>query len=113
MFRTEILGYSHFHAHMNDLQKLLPLLAALCSSAFADGQAPKLRLSEVQDIAPASYRADLTLDPGKDSFAGVIDIGVVVKKPVETIWLNANKIAVEGASIASGGKTWQAKTVPG
>ena len=113
MFKTDILGYSQFHTHMHNLQKLPPLLAALCSLAFAAGPAPKLRLSEVQDIAPASYRVDLTLDPGKDSFAGVIDIRVVVKKPAETIWLNANKIAVEDASIASGGKTWQAKTVPG
>src|ERR1019366_1468099 len=98
---------------MNNPQKLLPLLAALCSLAFAAGQPPKLRLAEVQDIAPASYRVELTLDPGKDRFTGVIDINVVVKKPVDTIWLNAKKISVEAASMVSGGKTWQAKTVPG
>ena len=49
---------------MNNPQKLLPLLAALCSLAFAAGQPPKLRLAEVQAIAPAGYLADLTLDPG-------------------------------------------------
>ena len=98
---------------MNNPQKLLPLLAALCSFAFAAGQPPKLRLAEVQDIAPASYRVELTLDPGKDRFTGVIDINVVVKKPADTIWLNAKKISVEAASMVSGGKTWQAKTVPG
>jgi hypothetical protein len=98
---------------MNNPQKLLPLVATLCTLAFAAGQPPKLRLAEVQDIAPAGYRVDLTLDPAKDSFAGVIDIRVDVKKPAETIWLNAKKIAVEAASIASGGKTWQAKTIPG
>src|ERR1039457_3425211 len=92
---------------------LMPLLAALCGSAFAAAQPPKLRLSEVQDIAPARYRVELTLDPTKDSFSGVISIEVNLKQPAQTIWLNANQITVEEASASSGGKTWQAQTVPG
>jgi hypothetical protein len=31
---------------------------------------PKLRLQEQQKIEPVSYRAELTLDPMKDTFAG-------------------------------------------
>jgi len=92
---------------------LMPLLAALCGCAFAAGQPPKLRLSEVQDVAPARYRVELTLDPAKDSFSGAISIEVNLKQPAQTIWLNANQIAVQEASATAGGKTWQAQTVPG
>src|ERR1039457_1437890 len=92
---------------------LMPLLAALCGSALAAGQPPKLRLSEVQDVAPARYRVELTLDPAKDNFSGVISIEVNLKQPAQTIWLNANQIAVEQASATSGGKTWQAQPLPG
>ena len=34
-------------------------------AALAEGQPPKLRLAEVQNLAPERYRADLTLDPDK------------------------------------------------
>lgn len=90
----------------------LPLLVSLCSAASA-GQAPKLRLSEVQGIAPTNYRTDLTLDPTKDSFAGVIAIKVDVRTAAQTIWLNASKIAVQEASISTGKKTLRAKALSG
>jgi alanyl aminopeptidase len=92
---------------------LISLLAALCGSAFAAGQPPKLRLSEVQDVAPSRYRVELTLDPAKDSFSGVISIEINLKQPAQTIWLNASQIVVQEASASSGGKTWQAQPVPG
>jgi alanyl aminopeptidase len=92
---------------------LLPLLAALCGSASAAGQPPKLRLSEVQDVAPTRYRAELTLDPAKDKFAGVLSIDVNLKAPAQTIWLNASQITVQEASATAGGKSWQAQAVPG
>ncbi len=92
---------------------LMPLLAALCGSIFAASQPPKLRLAEVQDVAPTRYRVELTLDPAKDNFSGVISIEVNLKAPAQTIWLNANQIAVQEASAMAGGKTWQAQAVPG
>ena len=92
---------------------LMPLLAALCGSALAAGQPPKLRLSEVQDVAPARYRVELTLDPAKDSFSGAISIEVNLKQPAQTIWLNANRIAVQQASATSGGQTFPAQPLPG
>ncbi|HUI55371.1 MAG TPA: M1 family metallopeptidase [Bryobacteraceae bacterium] len=85
----------------------------LCSLASAAGQPPKLRLSEVQDVAPVRYQVDLTLDPEKDSFSGSVAIQVNLNKPAQTIWLNASQIAVEVASVAAGGKTWPAKPLPG
>jgi alanyl aminopeptidase len=89
------------------------LLAAFALPAPMFGQAPKVRLSEVQDIAPTHYQATLDLDPAKSTFSGTVTIEVRVNKPAQTVWLNGNRIAVEEASATAGGKTSQAKTVPG
>ena len=52
-------------------------LALACTfTAFAADQPPKLRLAEVQNIAPEGYRAELTLDPDKAEFSGNIRIQV-------------------------------------
>jgi len=91
---------------------LLAVLA-LGGSLFAAGQPPKLRLAEVQDIAPVRYRVELTLDPAKDRFGGVIAIQVNLRRAAQTIWLNANQIAVQSAAAVSGGKTVPAKSLDG
>ena len=80
------------------------------SYAYAADQPPTLKLPET--VAPTSYRASLTLDPAKDDFRGIIDIQLNVKQPVQTLWLNANKLAVQDASVTAGGKTYPAKAVP-
>lgn len=74
---------------------------------------PKLRLSEVEDVAPVRYQATLDVDPAKASFSGVLTMQVSVRKPVETLWLNASKIQVKQASATEGGKTWKVTAVPG
>lgn len=91
----------------------LPLLAVLSSPVRMSGQAPKLRLSEVQDISPTHYQATLDLDPAKPSFSGTIAIEVAIRKAAQTVWLNANKIKVLEASATAAGKTWKATAVPG
>src|SRR5262245_21440413 len=89
-------------AEWADMARVLPflLLATLLSAATP----PKLRLSEVQDIIPERYRADLTLDPDRDQFSGSIQIAVRRRRPAQTIWLNANQIAVQQASVVIAGK---------
>ena len=74
---------------------------------------PKLRLSEVEDVAPVSYRATLDLDPAKADFTGTIRMQVNVRKPVATLWLNATKIKVKDASATVAGKMRKAEAVPG
>jgi len=74
-------------------------------------QAPTLRVPGT--VAPTSYRADLTLDPGKTTFEGTIDIKVDIKRPVDTIWLNAIELKLQDASIETSGKSIPAKIVPG
>ena len=88
----------------------LPLVLLMPARLAAQ---PKLRLAEVQDVAPTRYQATLDLDPSKESFQGSITIQVDVRKPIETLWLNADKIQVKEASATAGGKTWKATPVEG
>ncbi|HMC60414.1 MAG TPA: M1 family metallopeptidase, partial [Candidatus Solibacter sp.] len=89
-------------------------IALACSiTALAAAQPPKLRLREVQSIVPEKYRVELTLDPDKTEFSGNIRIQVKVAQPAQTIWLNANRIAVEQASVTAGGQTIAAKALAG
>jgi len=87
--------------------------AAVPADAAGGAQPPKLRLSEVEDISPVSYRADLTLDPEKDDFQGSIVIKLDIRKPAQTIWLEQEKITIDSATLSAGGKTWNAQSVPG
>jgi len=94
--------------------RLTVSLALACSLAtVAADQPPKLRLAEVQDITPERYRAELTLDPDKTEFSGNIRIQVKVNRTLQTIWLNANRIAIQQASVVAGGKALTAKTLMG
>ena len=97
------------------MQNLFGRLAVAAFSlswiASAAPATPQLRLPD--SVAPTSYRAELTLDPGKPAFSGSITIKVNVKQAVDTIWLNAAKINVSEASLTSGGKNLTAKPIPG
>lgn len=43
----------------------------------------------VKDVVPSEYRLALDLDPAKDTFTGVVDIVLKVRRPGEAIVLNA------------------------
>ncbi len=87
------------------------VFASLAVSAFAAEEAPKLKLPET--VSPTSYRAELNLDPKKETFSGHILIKVDVKQPVDTIWLNGAQLTIADAKITAGGKTLNAKALPG
>ena len=87
--------------------------ALLGSGAFAADQPPKLRLAEVERAAPTSYKADLTLDPEKDHFTGSVVINLNLPEPLQTLWLNQEQITIQSASLTSGNRKFQAKTLPG
>ncbi len=95
------------------LRRVIAVTAATAALALAAGQPPKLRLAEVQHVAPTGYRVNLTLDPEKSDFTGSIDIRVEVKEPLKTIWLNAGRIVVRDASVTAGEKTLTATSLPG
>ena len=46
------------------------------------GQLPK-------DVVPSAYRLEFSLDPASETFTGVADIAIKVRRPVEAIVLNA------------------------
>ena len=102
-------------SHLPTLRILaaLPLLTALSLPVPMLAQPPKLRLSEVEDIAPTRYQATLDLDPAKPSFSGAIVIQVAVHKPAQTVWLNATRINVQEATAMAAGKSFKATAVPG
>ena len=89
------------------------LFVSLLASALlpAAEQPPTLRLPDT--VAPISYQVQLTLDPDKTTFEGTIDIKVEIKRPVQTIWLNAIELKAQDASLEMGGKSIAAKVVPG
>ncbi len=97
---------------MKHLTAAFLLVCATVPIAFSAGL-PKLRLAEVDKIQPLSYRAELNLDPTKDAFSGSIEIKADIQESTPTIWLNQAKITVKDASLASGGKTYAAKAIPG
>jgi cytosol alanyl aminopeptidase len=90
----------------------VPAVLAFCLTSFfaieAAAQVPKLRLAEVQNVAPTRYDAELTLDPGKPEFSGSIRVGLDIQKPLTTLWLNATNLHIGEASLTAGGKTWPA-----
>jgi hypothetical protein len=55
----------------------------------------------------------LSLDPDKTDFTGSISIQLAVRKPVQTIWLNAKKIAVQDAWLTADSRRMNAKILPG
>jgi alanyl aminopeptidase len=74
---------------------------------------PKLRLQEQQKIEPISYRAELTLDPMKDTFTGSLRIRIQVSESTNTIWLNAHHLSIASITLASGGNALTGKVTPG
>ena len=70
-----------------------------CSACLLAADAPKLRLAG--DIRPTRYAADLTAMPGATTFSGVIDIDVTLARPTSLVWLNANDLSIQQATVNS------------
>src|SRR5271157_5570212 len=62
--------------HMKQL-----LLLTIAGALFAAPQPPTFRLPS--DAVPARYRLDLTLDPAKDTFSGVVTIDLKVRQATD------------------------------
>ena len=89
------------------------LLVLFAQGAFGAGQPPRLRLSEVQNIRPASYKVALTLNPLEDTFSGSIEIQLDIEQSTDTIWLNANKLEIADAGVHIPGQRLAATVLPG
>ena len=97
----------YFYMLLSTPRRVLVVLCALTVAALRASAAdtpPKLRLAEVQNVSPISYKVELSLDPEKDDFTGTIVIKLDVQEPTQTIWLNRESITVETAALTNKGR---------
>ncbi|HET7788857.1 MAG TPA: M1 family aminopeptidase [Myxococcales bacterium] len=60
---------------------------------------PHLRLPE--GVEPIRVTAELTVDPGKDSFEGTEEIELKLDEPAHLLWLNADSLEISGTQPSS------------
>ncbi|MEO6744443.1 MAG: M1 family metallopeptidase [Caldimonas sp.] len=56
-----------------------------------------------KDVVPSEYRLALDLDPAKEAFTGVVEIALKVRRPTESIVLNASKLTASEISLIGPG----------
>jgi len=94
---------------MRSLCVLVVGVVVMSSSAWAMGlpEPPSLRL--FKDVVPLGYSVELEVDPRLETFTGTIDIEVTSKKPINVVWLHADDLTVETASVV--GQPMEARIV--
>ena len=75
------------------------LLLTIASALFAAPQPPAFRLPS--DAVPVRYKLDLTLDPAKDAFSGVVTIDLQVRQATTVVWLTGATVTVAGTFTVS------------
>ncbi len=60
-------------------------------------------------MIPRRHNVEMTIDPARDSFNGVVRIDVELRTPQSTVWVNGKDLTVTEASITVGGKVSPAK----
>jgi hypothetical protein len=70
---------------------------------------PTLRLPDV--AFPTRYEAELTLDPAKDSFGGVLSIHLGARRATRIVWLHAEDLTIKGATFTQGNAALPATVV--
>jgi alanyl aminopeptidase len=84
-----------------------PCFALILLAACAAAAPPTLRLGD--DVRPVRYRLDLTIVPQQDGFTGKIEIDLDIRKPTDTVWLNARDLTVDSAQLTAGGSSQAVK----
>lgn len=75
-----------------------PLLSAGTDGSAVDDDVPVGRLPN--DVRPLGYDLDLTIDPRKESFQGVVSIAVELTRPRDHLWLHGRGIKVRQAQLS-------------
>ena len=71
---------------------------------------PKLRLPD--DLAaPVRYRIELTVIPDQETFTGTLEVDLRFAKSTSLLWLNAEKLIVNEATLAAGTEKLDAKVI--
>jgi len=87
------------------------LLLTFAGALYAAPQPPAFRLPS--EAVPARYWLELTLDPAKDTFSGVVFIDLKVRRQTDVVWLNASHLNVTSATLDQGNSGQTARVVPG
>lgn len=87
------------------------LLLTIAGALFAAPQPPSFRLPS--DAVPVRYQLDLTLDPAKDTFSGVVTLDLKVRQATTVVWLNASHLNVGAGTLEQNGSKLTAQVVPG
>jgi cytosol alanyl aminopeptidase len=75
---------------------VLTILAACGPSNPAANKPQEVPLGQLPDtVEPTRYRLDLTIDPGKPRFAGIVEIDIALKKPAQELYLHGRELTVE------------------
>ncbi len=79
---------------------MLTVVAACGPSGPAKNQpGANIPLGQLPEtVEPSHYRLDLTIDPDKPRFGGVVEIDVGIKKPTREIYLHGRELTVDTAS---------------
>jgi len=89
---------------------LLLLVTLAASLLAAQTAAPKLRLPD--NARPLEYTVDLHIVPGEDRFQGTVRIEVELTRPSSVIWLHAQSMTFQKASVRAGSDVRSAKVQP-
>jgi alanyl aminopeptidase len=90
--------------------KILLLVFLIPLVLIAGEQAPKLRLPN--DAKPTEYAVQLTIDPQKNDFSGIVTIDLEIAKQISTLWLNATEIQIQKVELTEKSKTQTGSVLP-
>jgi len=86
-------------------------LLAFSGMLLAAPPPPALRLPT--DVVPARYNLELSLDPAKTDFSGVVTIELKVSKATSMLWLNQSGLTIGSATAEQAGSKPTVTVVPG
>lgn len=62
-------------------------------------------------VRPERYAVELTVDPRRETFSGLVEIDVALAEPTRELWLRGHELRVQGASVSARGSTRPARVV--
>ncbi len=92
---------------------LLVLAATLISCASAPPPTKTIKHTDLvvdgekrltDDVVPTNYGLELTIDPSKDKFQGVVKIDIVANVPTQVIYLHAEDMTIKSGLVELKGK---------
>jgi hypothetical protein len=89
----------------------LAVSALLATAVDAPAAPPPLRLPG--DVRPLRQAIDLSIDPGREAYSGVVDVELEVTRDTPLLWLNATGLKVTSASLGPEGRLRPARVVAG